>query len=194
MSDPLRAETLYFRNKGKENTQAVLEIACRRAKELGLRKVLIATCTGGTAQRALDYFDRNEIEMVAVTHVTGFSEPNVQEMPEQTRNALEAKGVRVLTAAHAFGGVGRGVRNKLKSFQVDEILAFALRTLGQGVKVGVEIALTAADRGWVRTDEDVLTIAGTGEGADTAMIVQPSNSHTCLDVKIREIIAKPWDP
>jgi len=194
VSQSFLSETLYFCNKGKENTEALLGHAARRAGELKLKRVLVATCTGRTAELALSHFDPAVFEVIAVTHVTGFSAPNVQEMPEEARAGLEAKGAKVLTAAHAFGGVGRGVRNKLKTYQVDEIMAFALRTLGQGVKVGVEIACMAADRGWVRTDEDVLTIAGSGGGADTAMVVQPSNSHTCLDTKIREIVAKPRDP
>jgi hypothetical protein len=66
--------------------------------------------------------------------------------------------------------------------------------LGQGVKVGVEIAYMAADRGYVRTDEDVLTISGTGKGADTALVIRPAPSASCLDLRVREIIAKPWNP
>jgi hypothetical protein len=64
----------------------------------------------------------------------------------------------------------------------------------RGVKVGIEMACMAADRGFVRTDEDVLTIAGTGKGADTALVVKPAPSAACLEVKVREIIAKPWNP
>jgi hypothetical protein len=194
VSENFVAQILYFSKKGRDNTDALLTHAAKRVAELGLKKVLIATSTGETAEKSLRHFEPKAVEVIAVTHVAGFVEPNVQEMPEEARRRLEAKGVKVLTAAHAFGGVGRGVRNKLKTFQVDEIMAYALRTLGQGVKVGVEIACMAADRGWVRTDEDVLTIAGTGQGADTALVVQPSNSHTCLDTKIREIVAKPRDP
>ena len=171
-----------------------LEMAARRVGELGTRKVIIATCSGYTAKEALNYFDPTEYDLIAVTHVTGFQKPNEQEMDEEVREDLKRQGFQVLTAAHAFGGVGRGVRTKLSTFQVDEIMAFTLRMLGQGVKVGVEMALMCADAGLIRTDEDVLTLAGTGKGCDTAMIVKPSNSHTCLEVKVREIIAKPWRP
>jgi hypothetical protein len=159
--------------------------------ELGIEKVLIATCTGKTALKALDYFDLKKHRMIAVSHVTGFVRPNEQELPEQARVELIARGFRVLTGTHAFGGTGRGVRNKLGAYQVDEIMAFTLRMLGQGVKVGVEIALMSADAGLVRTDEDVLTLAGSGRGSDTAMIIRPSHAHTCLDLRIKQIIAKP---
>ncbi|UCG11345.1 MAG: hypothetical protein JSU72_12425 [Deltaproteobacteria bacterium] len=73
-------------------------------------------------------------------------------------------------------------------------MAYALRMFGQGVKVGVEMALMCADAGLVRSDEVVFTMAGTGKGADTAMVVKPSNFHTCLGLRVRVIIAKPWRP
>ena len=194
MSEDIRTQTLYFARPGPKNTNVCLEIAAKRAKELNVKKVIIATCSGYTAIEALKHFDPQKFELIAVSHVTGFRNPNEQEMPDDVRQDLKQKGLEVLTAAHAFGGVGRGVRNKLNTYQVDEIMAYTLRIFGQGVKVGVEMALMCADAGLVRTDEHVVTIAGTGKGTDTAMVVKPSNSHTCLELKVREIIAKPWRP
>ena len=49
----------------------------------------------------------------------------------------------------------------------------------------------AADRGLVMSDEDVVVIAGTGSGADTAVVIQPANTNRCLELKVKEIIAKP---
>jgi hypothetical protein len=194
MSESHISQVLYFKRPGPKNTGAVISHAAKRAAELNIKKVLVATCSGSTAYAALDHFDQGRFEVIAVSHVTGFKEPDQQQMPEEVRSDLEAKGVKVLTTTHAFGGVGRGVRNKLSTFQVDEIMAFTLRMLGQGVKVGVEMAYMAADRGWVRTDEEVLTIGGTGRGADTAMIVKPAHASHCLELKVKEIIAKPFNP
>jgi hypothetical protein len=64
---------------------------------------------------------------------------------------------------------------------------------GQGTKVAIEIALMAADAGLIRTDEDVIAIGGTKDGADTALVIRPATSAHCLDLKIREIICKPAD-
>lgn len=194
MKDNITTRTLLFGTKGKNNTGDLLAHAAARATEAGIKKVIIATCTGNTAKMALEYFDPQEFELIAVSHVTGFNNPDEQEMPEETRAELIAAGYKVLTAAHAFGSVGRGIRNKLNTFQVDEIMAFTLRMFGQGTKVGVEIALMTADRGWVGTDEDVMTIGGSARGADTALILQPSNSHTCMELKVREVVAKPRNP
>ncbi|MBW2052429.1 MAG: hypothetical protein JRG97_00045 [Deltaproteobacteria bacterium] len=194
MSDNYLTQTLYFKKPGPDNTESVLEHASKRAKELRIKKVVIASNSGRTIEKALKYFDPKEFTIINVTQVTGFSEPDQQVMDEETRSRLKSLGVKVLTAAHAFGGTGRGVRNKVGTFQVDEIMAFTLRMLGQGVKVGVEISYMAADRGYVRTDEEILTIGGTGRGSDTAMVVKPANSHRSLELKVKEIIAKPWNP
>ena len=40
-------------------------------------------------------------------------------------------------------------------------------------------------------DRDVIAIAGSGRGADTAVVVKPAYSHNLFDVVVREIIAKP---
>jgi hypothetical protein len=97
----------------------------------------------------------------------------------------------VLTCQHAFGGVGRAVRNKLSTYQVDEIMAYTLRIFGQGIKVAIELALMAADAGLVRTDEDVISVGGSGSGADSAIVLQPANSSRFFDLKVKEIICKP---
>jgi len=180
----------YFKKPGPKNTEGVLEAVSRRAKELKIGKVLVATCSGRTAFIALDTFDP-EIKVIAISHVTGFLRPNFQEMSEEARRKLESKGVPVLTCQHAFGGVGRGVRNKLSTYQLDEIIAYTLRTLGHGTKVAIELALMAADAGLVRVDEEVISIGGTGNGADTALVVQPANSANFFDLKVKEIVRKP---
>lgn len=71
------------------------------------------------------------------------------------------------------------------------IIAQTLRFFGQGMKVIVEIASMAADAGVIPADKDVLVIAGSGRGSDTAVILRPANSHRIFDLVIREIIAKP---
>jgi hypothetical protein len=194
MNEEQGAETLYFQKPGPRNTAACLKAAKKRADELGLESVVLASCSGSTAKQALEVFDPGRLRIIAVTHVTGFREPNVQEMDPEVREELIQKGLFVHTAAHAFGGVGRGLRQKLSTYQVDEIMAYTLRLFGQGVKVGVEMALMCADAGLVRTDREILTIAGTGQGADTALVITPANSHACLEARIHEIVAKPRHP
>jgi len=51
--------------------------------------------------------------------------------------------------------------------------------------------LMAADAGLVRTDEDIISIGGTAQGADTALVIKPVNSFHFFDLKVREVICKP---
>ena len=180
----------YFHKPGGKNTKGVLEAVAKRAKELSIGKVLIATVSGRTAFEALKVLDK-DINIIAVTHVTGYAKPDIQELDEKDRRELESHGVKVLTCQHAFGGVGRGVRNKLDTYQVDEIMAHTLRVFGQGVKVAIEVTLMAADAGLVRTDEDVISVGGSAQGVDSALVLKPANSARFFDLKVREVICKP---
>lgn len=182
--------TRVFSKPGPRNTRAVLEAMAQRAESLSISQALIPTCSGRTALEALEVLPSG-MHIVAVTHVTGFRAPDEQELDPKTRETLEHRNVSVLTAQHAFGGVGRAVRDKLSTYQVDEIMAYTLRIFGHGTKVAVELALMAADAGLVRTDRDVVSAGGTGSGIDTALVLRPSNSFRFFDLKVREVICKP---
>ena len=181
---------VYFTETGPRNTGVVLDCVRRRGQQLNIKTVLVASVSGQTALKARGVLDP-ATNIVAVSHVTGFAQPDQQEMPAEVRQELISKGVTVLTAPHAFGGVGRGIRKKLGTYQVDEIIAYTLRIFGQGTKVAIELALMAADAGLARTDQDVISVAGTSKGADTALVLRPANSSDFLSLQVREIICKP---
>jgi hypothetical protein len=61
----------------------------------------------------------------------------------------------------------------------------------QGFKVCLEIALMAADAGLVSVKREVVSIGGTGQGADTAVVLTPANAHDFFDLKVHEVICKP---
>lgn len=181
--------SVYFENARPENTERTLEIARKRAEELGIKTILVASTRGDTGVRAAQLFKGYNV--VVVTHSTGFKEHDFQELTKENRQAIEAAGARILTCLHAFGGVGRAVRKKLGTYELEEIVAYTLRIFGEGMKVACEIALMAADAGLVRTDELVLAIAGTSQGADTALVLRPANAQTFFDMRIVEILCKP---
>lgn len=183
------APCLYFDTPGPGNTGPTLEAAACRARERDIRNVLVASYSGATGRLAAALF--RGANLVVVTHSAGFAGSNRQELEPEARRALEEAGARVLTCQHAFGGVGRAVRKKLGTYELEEIVAFALRTFGQGTKVAIEIALMAADAGLVPTGVPCISVGGTGTGADTALILKPANAQSFFDLKVMEIIAKP---
>jgi len=189
MSPEVQVVATYFGKPGRENTQRAFDLAKKRAKELGIRTILVASTRGETGVKACEVF--RGYDVVVVTHSTGFKEPNRQELTDENRADIEAAGGRVLTCQHTFGGVGRAVRKKLRTYQLEEFIAYTLRIFGEGMKVVVEIALMAADAGLVRTDEHIVAIAGTGKGADTAVVLKPANAQAFFDLQVLEIICKP---
>ncbi|MCL4459514.1 MAG: hypothetical protein M1136_12530 [Chloroflexi bacterium] len=183
------AEITYFEKTGPQNTAECLRLARQRASELGIKTIVVATTFGDTGLAATEVF--KGLKLVVVTHCTGFREPNQQEVPEEKRQAMIKNGVQVLTCLHAFGGIGRAVRKKFHTYELEELIANALRIFGEGTKVACEIVLMAADAGLVRTDEEVIAIGGTGRGADTALVIKPAHTQHFFDLKVKEIICKP---
>jgi hypothetical protein len=174
----------------KADLNNILDIAKKRAEELGIRSVVVASTEGGTGAKVAEMF--SDYNVVVVTHSTGFSGSDVQELTTENRERILKAGGKILTTTHAFGGLGRAVRRKFSTYQSDEIVANTLRVFGQGTKVAIEIALMAADSGFVSVKEDVISIGGSGRGADTALVLRPANVQDFFDVKVREIICKPW--
>ena len=185
----LTAQTVYFHRPGRANTGRVLDLALARSCELDLTTVLVASTSGDTGVQAAQTFVG--MEVIVVTHSTGFNAPDHQELLPENRELIEATSAHILTAQHAFGGVNRAVRRKLATYQLDEIIAYTLRLFGEGMKVAAEMALMAADAGLVRTDTPVLAVAGTGQGADTAVVLLPTNAQTFFDLEILEVICRP---
>lgn len=185
----MESKIVYFQHPGEETTEATLNIACRRAKELGINNIIVASTTGNTAARAAEIFQ--SMRVIAVSHVTGMREPNAQDFTEKNRALIESRGGKVLTAAHTFSGLSAAMRLKFNTYTIGDIVAFTLRVFGQGIKVTCEISAMAADSGLVRTDEDAIAIGGTGHGADTAVVLTPANSRNFFDLKVKEILCKP---
>lgn len=181
--------TTYFDQPGQANTDRTLELAKKRAEELGIQTILVASTRGTTGVKAAQLFTDRDV--VVVTHSTGFAEPNFQQLREKNGSKIEAAGATILTCMHAFGGINRAVRRKWGTYKLDEIIAQTFRLFGEGMKVCVEIALMAADAGLVRVDEPCIAIAGTGRGADTAVVLTPANAQDFFDLRIHEILCKP---
>jgi hypothetical protein len=60
-----------------------------------------------------------------------------------------------------------------------------------GIKVVIECGCMAADAGQVPTDKDIIAIAGSGRGADTAVVMRASTSREMFRSRITEILCKP---
>jgi len=185
----LTVQTMYFGQTGPANTDRTLELVQERARALGITTVLVATTSGATGLKAAQLL--GDLNVVAVTHSAGFSAAYKANHDPDICDGISAAGGQVLTTTHAFGGVGRAVRKKLATYQVDEIIAYTLRCFGQGMKVAAEIALMASDAGLVPSDAPIIAVGGSGKGADTAVVIRPTHAQTFFDLRFLEIICMP---
>jgi len=185
----MEAKITYFDTPGKENTDVVMGIVKTRAKELGIKTVVVASYRGYTADKAVRALDDLKIVVIA-----GFSHPTMQNLGEtyaEGDEELIKSRATVLVATHLFSGMSRALRKKFSSSSFEEVAAQSLKMICVGLKVGIECTIMAADAGLVRTDEDIIAIAGTRNGADTAIVIRPVNSQDFFDLQVKEILCKP---
>lgn len=210
------AVTHYFENRGEQNTDKTLELAKVRALERNVKQVVVASTRGITGVKAAEAFKDTGIEVIIVTHQTGHIGAGVQQLTDENRKKLESQDITIVTGSDALeGGVGLGITRRQTTDAtrptpetqgmaslirrmnptippVVRIVASVLRLFCQGMKVAVEVTLMAADAGVIPVDHAIVAIAGTGRGADTAIVIQPANTTNFLDLDIHEIIAKPY--
>jgi hypothetical protein len=181
----------YFRTAGAQNTKALLRIVKEYVTKEKIENIIVATTTGETGAEAAKAFKGKNT--LIVTHCYGFQQPGKFELKKELEKEILANGAKILTATHALSSAERAIRKKFGTVEPLELIANTLRLMGEGTKVCVEITLMAADAGLIPADKDVVAVAGTGKGADTALRIKPANATRLFDLKIREVIAKPSD-
>lgn len=186
----LKTETTYFESVGSENTDEALNIAIKKAKELRIKKVLVASTTGATGVKAVERFRNTGIEIIVVTHQYGRrAPPGKTALKRENMEKMKAVGVKICGGTDPISGAGRTFRKYGDS--PFDIVADTLRMVGRGFKVAVEIAIKSCDVGLVSPNEEVIAVAGTHSGADTVVVLQPSETPRLFRTKIKEIVAKP---
>jgi len=187
----MKKSITYFEKAGSDNTDETIKLAYERALELNIKDIVVASTHGGTALKAADTFRDQRFNIVAVTICEGYKSEGWA-MSKEERAKLQAKGIKVLTSIHALGDdVSSAFTEKFGGKSLNEVVAQTLYKFCQGMKVCVEIVLMAADAGLISVDGEAIAIAGTDQGADTAIVVKPAYPRKFLDLKIMEIIAKP---
>jgi hypothetical protein len=182
---------MYFEKAGKENTQKTLQIAKEEALKRGIDHIVVASTFGETALAASEILRGTGIKLVVVTHNTGIREPNLQTFDPEIKNKIENMGGKVHTGTMVLRGLGTALKER-GSPSYEQIVADTLRIFGQGTKVMVEIVAMSADAGYIPFS-DVIAVAGTGRGADTAAIIKANSSNRFFDIKLREYLVKPCD-
>jgi hypothetical protein len=181
----LEEKIVYYEKPGRANTEMTLRLAAERARARGIKKIILASTWGDTARQAADLWNDTGITMVVVPHQFGFPYGPGEKFPAGLAAELHSRGHSVY-----FGTMLFHTENFYRS-ETPRAMADLLRTFCQGIKVCVEIVLMAADGGQAAAGEEVVVVAGTGRGADTAIVAAAATSLNLADLHIKEIICKP---
>lgn len=186
-------EITYFETPGEENTNKAIELAIKRLKEGDIKKVVIASSSGGTSLKLIKALEQKQKDIEVIPVLTNAGS-KYSSTPEQGKNIKELKerNIRYIRGVQTFSGVERAVKARWGTVGPTMLISDALRLISEGIKVSIEIMAMTTDAGLVSPDETVMSIAGTSRGADTVAILKPAYSHKLFDFAIREIICKPF--
>jgi uncharacterized protein len=176
----------YFEKIQAENTETTFRLVRERLEIPGIAKLVLASTTGATARKALDFFQELGIRLIVVPHQFGFRETN--NFPRELVTTFREAGHEI-----HFGTMLFHTEN-LYETNIPRVMANLLRCFCQGVKVCFEIVLMATDAGHLSIGEPVIAMAGTGRGADTALVMQAGSSRSMKKLRVNEIICKPLNP
>ncbi len=157
----------YYLAAGKENVDQTLSLIKKTAQEQGMENVVIASTTGFTAKKATETLSGTGLKLTFVGTTR-------DKFPSELIADLKEKGCNVCFSREVKYDFSDPVRTAYKRFS-------------QGVKVAVEIAMIAAQEGFVSTDKDVISMGKW----DTALVIKPSISSRFEELMIRELICKP---
>jgi uncharacterized protein len=180
----MERSVVYFEQPGPENTAQVFTIVDQALAENGIRKIVLASTWGTTAEYAMDHYKGKDVHLVIVPHQYGFS-PTGQRFPQALAARATIEGHQVYFGTMLFH------TDKLFGPGVPQWVADFLRIFCQGVKVCVEILLMAGNGGLVEAGERVIVVAGSGRGADTALIMTGATSMNLKQLHISQILCKP---
>jgi hypothetical protein len=186
---------VYFEDtrKAAPNTRRIVEIvgACLKSHEV--RHVVFATNTGYVgAQFARLAKRHSEVNFVAVKMAPAVDRIYRVKWNARYGKAMQDAGIRLVCGVHALtGGVDRALRAKFEGFSPNALIAETLYLFSQGMKVCAEIVAMACDAGVLPEGVQVISCAGTGHGADTAIVVTSAASANFFDMDIHRILAMP---
>jgi hypothetical protein len=189
---------VYFTSCGEINTQSVLMFARVFAKQLGIRKVILASETGRSALQATEIFQGTSVKIIVITHFPAFTDgPNGKipiglKRPEYAKRmaTLIEQGVTIVQGSLPFAPPSRYLQ--WDNPTPEGILDKTLELFGAGTKIAIQASIMATDAGEVDDGEEIISCAGTYKGLDTALVVRGTYSMNFFkEFEVHEIIARP---
>ncbi len=157
----------YFETPGRENIDRTLEIVWKRAEELGIKNIVLASTRGFTAEKAFAAFKETDVKLTVV----GIGRDS---FPRDLLGRLEEEGHQVCFSRET-------------DYEYPDLVKAAYRRFCEGIKVAPEIAMIAVEKRLI--PENVKTIS-IGKW-DTAVVLVPTKFKNFSDLKINEVLCMP---
>ena len=209
-----------FERPGPVNTDEVIEIvkavsskyeyivaasitgdcALKAAKSITDKEVICVTCPQGMNWE-VDKMDEGpfatipELEQIR----KGWVKQGITRVPmgitQENRRELDKLKVRIVQGTIPFFGPTFSIRVHLKQVTELDLMAKTLELISTGTLVCLECVLMSVDAGVIPEGQEVLALAGTERGLDTAWVIRSSASanlfHPTKGVRFIELLAKP---
>jgi len=188
--------TYYFDVHGEVNTDKTVELARERAEELHVRKIVVASETGLSALKVLDALPGHDVIVVssaAGTTVEGsvIGDLKIGIPDEEMVRELAVRGAVVVRGTDPFWNLSAHTEIR----DTPKLGMMYYDALCGGLHVCMTGVLEATDAGHLVEGEEVIALAGSFVGLDTAIVAAAANSVNFFKAfEVREIICKPRNP
>jgi uncharacterized protein len=194
----------FFPHYGPENTGEVIESVLERLQEKDIDTIVVASSTGEMAIRIAQQLQDSEspARLIAVCDPPWAigKVPKAGRISDDNQARLAALGAAVVdTVPYASRAYSTGASNNVyEGLDLLVVVFDAFRMVGgNGMKVAIEVALMATNAGRIQPGREIISVAGTGNGLDTAIVVKTAYSIDIFSTdpserpEVREILAMP---
>ena len=183
----MESKVVYFESIKTDNSEETFSLVKEKLNNPDVKKLVLASTTGATARKAMDFFKDSGVKLIVVPHQFDFirkENPFPQELVKTLRDAGHEVhfGTMLFHTDNMYGST------------TPSVMANLLRCFSQGVKVCFEIVFMATDAGYLKSGEKIIAMAGTGRGSDTALVMQAASSQNIRKLRVNELICKPLNP
>jgi len=199
----------YFEEPGPGNTDATVNAAVERTKEKegDIQAIVVASMSGRTAIKVAECLKAAglEVKVVCVTGPPSWEQYGY-EMPllkPQERAKLEQLGVAIVDHIEepfreiTFRDWWEKETIEVPRPEADLFWMTLTCVGGHGFRTAIEVVFMALEAGAIQPGERVIGVAGTGEGADSAVVLKATRFEDAVGpdpkkrLKVEEILAMP---
>lgn len=195
MGDALGASRgcFYFDAHGQVNTDRTIELAYARAVELGIDKAVVASETGLTALEVIKVFKGRTVIVVTSAAGTRVENTPIGDLrigipDEGVLRRIKEAGAHLVRGTDPFWNLG--AHSPL--LDTGKLGMMFYKVICGGVHVCMTAVLEATDAGYLKAGEEVVAMAGSWVGLDTAIVARAANSVDFFKgFEVLELVCKP---